>query len=42
MTKVLIYCASGAAERVAFSLDDKQYKVVAMSDSNPEIWGKNL
>lgn len=42
MIRTLIYCASGAAERVAYSLDDTVYQVVALIDSNPEAWGKSL
>ena len=42
MIKTLIYCASGAGERVAYSLDDERYEVVGLVDSNPETWGKPL
>lgn len=35
MIKTLIYCASGAGERVAYSLDDEKYLVVGFVDSNP-------
>ena len=39
MKKTLIYCACGAGERVAYSLDDEQYEIVGLVDSNPETWG---
>jgi len=42
MIRTLIYCASGAGERVAYSLDDTVYQVVGLVDSNPEVWGKPL
>lgn len=42
MIKTLIYCASGAGERVAYSLDDEKYLVVGFVDSNPETWGEHL
>lgn len=42
MIKTLIYCASGAGERVAYSLDDEKYEIVGLVDSNPETWGKHL
>lgn len=42
MRKVLIYCATGYAERVAYSLDEKEYEVVGFSDSNPEVWNRTL
>ena len=42
MVKTLIYCASGAGERVAYSLDEMEYKIVGLVDSNPETWGKAL
>ena len=42
MVRVLVYCASGAGERVAYSLDDEHYQIVGLVDSNPEIWGKAL
>lgn len=42
MVKTLIYCASGAGERVAYSLDDERYEIIGLVDSNPEVWGKSL
>lgn len=42
MKKTLIYCACGAGERVAYSLDDEQYEIVGLVDSNPETWGRLL
>lgn len=42
MIRTLIYCASGAGERVAYSLDDTVYQIVGLVDSNPEVWGKPL
>lgn len=42
MVKTLIYCASGYGERVAYSLNDEEYQVVGLVDSNPETWGKSL
>lgn len=42
MTKVLIYCASGAGERVAYTLNEEEYQVAGLVDSNPETWGKPL
>lgn len=40
--RVLIYCASGYAERVAYALDDERYTVIGLLDSNPETWGRTL
>lgn len=40
--RIVIYCASGYGERVALSLDETKYEIVAFSDSNPEIWNKRL
>lgn len=42
MVKTLIYCASGAGERVMYSLDDEKYEIVGLVDSNPETWGKRI
>ena len=42
MKKVLIYCASGAGERAAYTLNEDAYQVVGLVDSNPETWGKPL
>lgn len=42
MKRVLIYCASGYGERVAYSLNADEYKIVAFVDSNPETWGREL
>ncbi len=42
MVKTLIYCASGYGQRVAYSLNDDEYEVVGLVDSNPETWGKPL
>lgn len=42
MKKVIVYCASGYAERVAYSLNKDLFTVVAFSDSNPETWGRKL
>ena len=42
MNKVLIYCASGYAERVTYSLDEEKYQVIGYVDSNSETWGKEL
>ena len=42
MIKTIIYCASGYAERVLFSLDETKYDVIALIDSNPETWGQTL
>lgn len=38
----MIYCASGAGERAAYSLDNEKYEIVGLVDSNPETWGKHL
>lgn len=40
--RIVIYCASGYGERVALSLDEEKYEIVAFSDSNPEVWNKCL
>lgn len=40
MKRVIVYCATGYAERVFYSLDDRAYEVVAYCDTNPELWGK--
>lgn len=40
--RVVIYCASGYAERVAYSLNEDTFEVIGLTDSNPEIWGKRL
>ena len=42
MLKTLIYCASGYGERVAYSLNEDEYKIVGLVDSNPETWGMPL
>lgn len=42
MKKVIIYCANGYGERVAYSLNKDEYDIVAFSDSNPETWGRKL
>lgn len=42
MRKVVIYCANGYGERVLFALDEEDYQVVAITDSNPKLWGWNL
>lgn len=37
--RVVVYCATGYGARVALSLDDEQYEVLAFADSNQECWG---
>lgn len=41
MNKVLIYCANGYGERVAYSLSD-DYDVVGFVDGDPGTWGWSL
>lgn len=40
--KVIIYCAFGYGERVAYALDDERYEIIGFSDSNEETWDKCL
>lgn len=42
MKKVLIYCANGYGERVAYSLDDEQYTVTGFIEEKEEKIGKTL
>ena len=38
--RVVIYCANGLGQRVAYSLDEEEYIVVAVVDSDPTAWGR--
>lgn len=39
MEKIVIYCASGYGERVAYALDDTKYDIIGFIDSSQEAWG---
>ncbi len=41
MKRVLIYCANGYGERVAYAIDE-QFEVIGFADSNEETYGSEL
>ncbi len=42
MIKVLIYCANGYAQKVMYSLDESQYQIIGIIDSNKESWNTSV
>lgn len=41
MKRVLIYCANGYGERVAYAIDD-QFEVIGFTDGNEESFGQEI